>query len=92
LFGLSDSEIHTITDILRSSGVSRGVVFGSRAKGNYKKGSDVDIAIVGDEQKVSRILNEECNLPYFFDVINIEKINNQNLIDHIHRVGKGLEI
>lgn len=92
MFGLTTSEIRTISDILKSSGVESGVVFGSRAKGNHKKGSDVDIAIIGDEQKVSYLLNEECNLPYFFDVINLEKINNQNLIDHIHRVGKSLDI
>ncbi len=90
MFGLSDGELQTISDILKSSGVERGVIFGSRAKGTHKKGSDIDIAIIGDEQKVSYMLNEECNLPYFFDVVNMKKINNQNLIDHIHRVGKNI--
>jgi len=42
-------------------------------QGKPKKGSDIDLAIVGDERKVSYYLNEETNLPYFFDVINLEK-------------------
>lgn len=62
--------------------------FGSRAKGNYKKGSDIDIAIIGNERKLSYQLNEEGNLPYFFDIINLEKITNKDLLVHINRVGK----
>ena len=42
------------------------------------------------EKGVAYSLNEETNLPYFFDVINISKISNQNLIDHIDRVGKNI--
>jgi predicted nucleotidyltransferase len=68
--------------------VDKLIVFGSRAKGNYKKGSDVDLAIIGNEKKLSYYLNEETNLPYFFDVINLQKITNKNLIEHIKRVGK----
>jgi len=52
------------------------------------KKSDIDIAIIGDERKVSYLLNEETFLPYFFDIINLEKIKNKNLIEHIKRVGK----
>jgi len=33
------------------------------------------------------MLNEETTLPYFFDVINLEKIKSSNLIQHIERVG-----
>ncbi|WP_218838265.1 nucleotidyltransferase domain-containing protein [Bacillus sp. FJAT-45350] len=51
--------------------VEQALVFGSRAMGNYKKGSDVDLAIVGDNisQKVlfelNDLLKEEYPLPYF---------------------------
>jgi len=41
-------------------------------------------------REVSYILNKETFLPYFFDVINLEKIKNKNLIEHIKRVGKNL--
>lgn len=82
--------IKSAKKILNESNVSKSIIFGSRAKNTYKKGSDVDIAIVGDERRLSYILNEESNLPYYFDVINLEKIKNENLIEHINRVGKSI--
>lgn len=62
--------------------------------GNYKKGSDVDLAVLGEE--VSRatirdlfdLLNEEYPLPYFFDIINYKEIENNELIAHIRQNGK----
>ncbi|MDD4155892.1 MAG: nucleotidyltransferase domain-containing protein, partial [Candidatus Cloacimonetes bacterium] len=68
-------------------GVKKSIIFGSRAKGNYKYASDIDIAIDGNENRVAYYLNEESNLPYYFDIININTIKNPKLIDHIKRVG-----
>jgi len=89
LYGLTDEELNEIKNILKKH-TSKAILFGSRAKGNYKKGSDIDIAINGDERKIRYILNEETFLPYFFDIVNLEKIKNQNLLEHIKRVGKKL--
>jgi len=58
--------------------------------GTYKKGSDIDLAIEGDEKKIAYILNEESPLIYQCDVVNISKLRNQNLLEHIHRVGQSL--
>jgi predicted nucleotidyltransferase len=88
MFGLEKTELNIIKQTLKLDFVDKLIVFGSRAKGNYKKGSDVDLAIIGNEKKLSYYLNEETNLPYFFDVINLQKITNKNLIEHIKRVGK----
>ena len=87
MFGLNDSSLTEIRDILKKNNVTKSFIFGSRAKNSYKKGSDIDLAIVGDEKKISYLLNEESSLPYYFDVVNLEKIENQNLKDHIARVG-----
>ena len=47
-FGLSDDDIKTITKILKSfTVIKEAVIFGSRAKGNYKRTSNVDIAVKG---------------------------------------------
>lgn len=81
MYGLTDRELETILKILNNNDV---------LKDSYKRGSDVDIAILGDELKLSYCLNEESNLPYFFDVINLEKISNENLKEHIRRAGKEL--
>jgi predicted nucleotidyltransferase len=71
MYGLRHDELDTIKSTLKELAVQKIVIFGSRAKGNYKKGSDVNLAIIGDEKKAAYLLNEETNLPYFFDVINL---------------------
>jgi predicted nucleotidyltransferase len=91
MFGLTDDELETILTILRHNNIKTCILFGSRAKGNFKKGSDVDIAVLGNDRKLSYCLNEESNLPYFFDVVNLETISNENLKEHIRRVGKRLD-
>lgn len=90
MFGLKDAELTKIKDILDANGVKKAFIFGSRAKGNYKMGSDVDLAVDANERKISYLLNEETNLSYFFDVVNIDKIKNTNLLGHIKRVGVAL--
>lgn len=72
--------------------VDAALLFGSRAMGREKRGSDVDIALKGkiDFSTLSAIsyaLNEQTNLPYFFDVLAYEKIENTALKAHIDRDG-----
>lgn len=72
--------------------LERVILFGSRAKGTHAKGSDIDLAVKGlsdlEVIRLSMILNEELDLPYFFDVIGVESITNQELKKHIQRKGK----
>ncbi len=94
-YGLSAASGQCITDILsRCSSVREAILFGSRAKGNYKPGSDIDIAVKGDISKdqLARLLAafEESTLPYFVDVVVYANLNNEALRDHIDRVGKPL--
>ena len=91
MFGLTDDELATILTIISQNNIQKCILFGSRAIGCFKKGSDVDIAVIGNDRKLSYCLNELSNLPYFFDVVNLEKINNLNLAEHIQRVGKRLD-
>ena len=94
LFGLSEKDMNAIVAILRKhNSVEQGVIFGSRAKGNYKAGSDVDIALKGNDlnyevvRNISHELNEETAMPYHFDVINFHTIESVDLKEHIERVG-----
>ncbi len=73
--------------------IEQTVLFGSRAQGNAQAGSDVDLALKGPsvtEQTVLRLqaILDDLPLPYFFDVVHYEEIQNENLIDHIDRVGR----
>ena len=92
--GLSKNDISLMQKVLQSfPEIKQCLLFGSRAKGTHKKGSDIDLAVKGKEVsyettiRFSRFLNEELPLPYFFDVVHYESIQNPDLIDHIDRVG-----
>lgn len=69
------------------------MLYGSRAKGNYRTGSDIDLAIVGsqfsDEQLVKlETCLDDLLLPYTIDITRFESIENPDLIEHIRRVAK----
>ena len=93
--GLSERERKIIRDKLKPFiQIDKAILFGSRALGNYKKASDVDIALFGANlnntmvNKISDLLNEETPLPYFFDVLAFSSITNENLKEHILQYGK----
>lgn len=93
-FGFKQNDIEKIISILcKQDEVEQAFIFGSRAKGNYKNGSDVDIALKGKNlnfkitSHISCLLNEETNMPYKFDVLNYHTISNRDLVEHINRVG-----
>ena len=66
-------------------------MFGSRAKGNYSRGSDIDIAVKGAISKdvLSALLGafDETVLPYFVDIVVYGHIKNLALKEHIDRIG-----
>ena len=93
-YGLRASDLQHIADAIHQcEEISEVVLFGSRAKGNYQPGSDVDLAIKGDRvthttvAQLADCLNEEKPLPYFFDVVHYEMIDEPRLVEHIDRVG-----
>ena len=93
MFGLSDIVVDKIQYIFAENArVEKAIVFGSRAKGNYKEGSDIDIAIKGQDLNFDDTLSllrklDELELPYEIDLINYETIKESDLKDHIDRVG-----
>lgn len=97
-FGLSKADIDLILSVLSDiKNLKQVVVFGSRAKGNHKKGSDIDLALKGEKinqadlKRASFKLNEELPLPYHFDLVHYESISNSELKEHVDRVGKRFE-
>lgn len=99
MFGLIESDINDIIKILEQfPDVEEAIIFGSRAMGNFRKGSDVDLAVRGSNLKessageISYLLNEETLMPYHFDVVDLNKLSNQELMDHIHDFGKVLYV
>lgn len=92
-YGLKESVLGSIIDVFsRNPKIDKVLLYGSRVKGNYKKGSDIDLALVGEDiniQDLHKILLEldELYLPYGFDLVIFEKIKNEDLVGHINRLG-----
>lgn len=92
-FGLNQKTIDDIHQVLSHfSGITKAVLYGSRAKGNYRNGSDIDLTLMGDltHQDLNRIeiQLEDLLLPYTIDLSLFRDIDNPELIAHIQRVGK----
>lgn len=94
-FGLKEFELEYIIDTIKKfHEIEKAVIFGSRAKGNYKPGSDVDIGIYGKNitfdtvSALHAMLEEKGPLPYFFDIVDYTHLSHNGLKEHIDRVGK----
>lgn len=93
-FGISDKSYQLIiSELVKFPEVEKVVVFGSRAKGNYKSGSDIDLAIIGENcsdktaLNLNGLLNEEIPVPYHIDVVCYNQLKHTELKEHIDRVG-----
>ena len=94
-FGIyPDSYVAILGELKKHPEIEKVVIFGSRAMGNYKKGSDIDIAIFGKNitfrvlSDIHYMLNEEIPVPYFFDIIHFESLKTEKLKKHIETKGK----
>lgn len=86
MIALTDSELQTLRDVFsRFSDISEVILFGSRARGTHRPSSDVDLALMGKNlgldtlAKLRYILEEETNLPYFFDIVIYDRVENEAL-------------
>ena len=92
-FGLTPADLKKMLSVFEQyETIEEVVLYGSRAKGNYRPGSDIDLTLKGAElnlKTLNRISNEldDLLLPYCFDLSIFTQIENEDLIDHIHRVG-----
>jgi predicted nucleotidyltransferase len=90
-YGLLPGELEIILAVLRKyPNVTEAILFGSRAMGRQKKGSDVDIALKGTDihiMQISHGLNSLSPLPYYFDILDYYVLENKQLKDHVDRVG-----
>lgn len=92
-YGLTAGTIAKITGVFaRCPQIEQVILYGSRAKGNYRNGSDIDLTIQGEEVTHSQLLRienalDDLLLPYKIDLSLLQQIDNPDLIDHIKRIG-----
>ncbi|MBI9073440.1 MAG: nucleotidyltransferase domain-containing protein [Melioribacteraceae bacterium] len=94
-YGISEKSYSLILDSLKNCvEINKAVLFGSRATGNAKEGSDIDIAVFGESltnkvlDKLKTELNENEPIPYFIDILIYDDIENKELKNHIREEGK----
>lgn len=93
MFGLKQEELDAIRQCLETTPqISKAIVYGSRAKGTFKIGSDIDLCIIGDLDYggLMKLENriDDLMLPYKTDLVLKTTIDNPALLEHIERVGK----
>jgi predicted nucleotidyltransferase len=96
-YGLTDRTLNTLFAIFRKyPAIEQAVLYGSRAKGNYRNGSDIDLSLkTGNNFDFTDLLRiagdfDDSDMPYFVDVSMYHKLSNPDLKAHIDRVGKVL--
>ena len=93
-FGLSDTVIRELQDVFRRhANTEKVLIFGSRSKGNYRAGSDIDLAVVGKDIDYNLLLTIQCEIDdlemlYSIDLLDYQKQKGTPIGDHIDRVGQ----
>ncbi|MDQ6989632.1 MAG: nucleotidyltransferase domain-containing protein [Mariprofundaceae bacterium] len=93
-FGLGAPIVAAICDVFAAyPEVDEVILYGSRAKGNYKVGSDIDLSMKGERLDFALLssINQQLYdlpIPYMVDLSILASISNSNLVEHIQRVGQ----
>lgn len=95
-FGLPGRVVDRLCRVFRGYPEIRSVlVYGSRAKGCYRPGSDIDLSLVAPTMQLETLLQienriDDLLLPWTVDLSLLHQIDNPDLVAHIQRVGVDL--
>ncbi len=88
ILGVSDIVEKQIIDIARNNQIEKVILFGSRARGDYKRTSDIDLAVSGGNiSAFSLVVDEETSTLLEFDVVNLDKSVEEELLSSIKKEG-----
>ena len=92
-FGLSPTTLEKLNNVFaQHDAIDSVLIYGSRAKGNFRAGSDIDLTIKGDEIPFAEFMQiedqiDDLMLPYTIDLSQYRQLENADLIAHIDRIG-----
>ena len=93
MFGLYPNSYKKILSIFNKyENIEKVIIYGSRAKGDFKEGSDIDLTLIGDLNYID-LINlkhdlEDSSIPYLVDLSIFKELKTESLLEHIKRVGK----
>ena len=86
--GIRSSVIAEILDLAHKYHIQRIILFGSRARGDYKRTSDIDLAVMGgDIARFALDVEEETSTPLKYDVVNLDRTVQDALRECIEKEG-----
>ena len=89
--GIRPLVILEIQDLAKKYGISKVILFGSRARGDFRRTSDIDLAATGgDFDRFALDVQEETSTLLFFDIVNLDREVQPELLDSILTEGRVL--
>ncbi len=87
--GIKENVIEEIRGLARQYHVRKVILFGSRARGDYRRVSDIDLAACGgDIARFSLDVEEETSTLLKFDVVNLDAAVQPELLASIKKDGR----
>lgn len=87
--GIKQQVIEEIQELALKYKVSKVILFGSRARGDYKKTSDIDLAVIGGNfARFSLDVSEETSTLLEYDIVDLDRDIQQELLESIKQEGK----
>ena len=87
--GIRPLVILEIQDLAKKYGISKVILFGSRARGDFRRTSDIDLAATGgDFDRFALDVQEETSTLLFFDIVNLDREVQPELLDSIRTEGR----
>lgn len=87
-FGLKDSLLKQIIDLAKQHNVKRLVLFGSRARGDFKRKSDIDLAVLGENiSRFASDVDEMTDTLLKYDIVDLSYKLSDELLKNIENEG-----
>lgn len=89
--GIKKQVLDEILMLAEKNNIEKVILFGSRARGDYRKTSDIDLAVSGGSvARFQADIEEEVSTLLSFDIVNMDGSVQEELVDSIKREGKVL--
>lgn len=86
--GINPGVIHEIRELARKYDVEKVILFGSRARGDFRRTSDIDLAVTGgDFDRFALDVNEETSTLLEYDIVNLDREMQDELREAVWREG-----